>query len=86
MAKRNEVGRNRKYPWDKIDPQIFGGKVSLKSLSIDYHVPYRQVTNRKYNLRDKVQKLANDKRDKELSKMLRYLKVKDISKIPMLNS
>lgn len=74
----------RTHNWEAIDPNIFTGKVSMAQLARDYHVSYRQVTNRKYQLRDRVQLLHKNKKTTELKKMLKYLGVKKIDQIPFL--
>lgn len=49
----------RKHPWHKIDPQLLSGEVSMKSISVKFGIPYRQVTNRKYAIRNRYIATAN---------------------------
>jgi hypothetical protein len=76
---------NRKHDWSKIDPLLFTGVTTMADLSRKTGVSYRQITNRKYNLRDKIQRLSSEKKTKELKKMLAYLNVKKVDHIPFLN-
>lgn len=80
------ISIRRKYPWDQIDPHIFGGKITLAQLAKEHNISYRQVTNRKYNLRDKAYKLKENNERKKLRAFLNYLNVKSIDKIPSRSS
>lgn len=74
----------RTHNWEAIDPHIFVGKISMAQLAREHKVSYRQVTNRKYQLRDRVQLLHKNGKSSELKKMLKYLGVKKIDQIPFL--
>lgn len=76
----------RKYDWQGIDPYLFSGTTTMAELSRQTGISYRQITNRKYNLRDKVQRLSEQGDQKELRKMLKYLRVKKVEHIPFLQA
>lgn len=76
----------RTHNWEAIDPYIFTGQITMAQLAREHQVSYRQVTNRKYQLRDRVQLLYKNKKTTELKKMLKYLGVKKIDQIPFLTN
>lgn len=54
---------NRKHPWEKIDPILMSRKKKMAEVAREWGIPYRQVTNRYYAIRNKAA-LASRKRSK----------------------
>lgn len=44
----------RVHPWEEIDPLLLDGKSNMMDISRKYKIPYRQVTNRKYAVRNRL--------------------------------
>jgi DNA-binding CsgD family transcriptional regulator len=59
---------NRKHPWNKIDPLLLERKISMAEIARKFGIPYRQVTNRYYAVRNK---LAAQNKSKEVKKVAR---------------
>jgi hypothetical protein len=55
----------RKHPWDKIDPMLFDGKTRMADIAREFKIGYRSITNRKYQVRDRLKKLMASKKKKD---------------------
>lgn len=44
------------YDWGRLDPLLFSDDVRLIDIAREFDIPYRQVTNRKYQVRDRLQR------------------------------